>query len=203
MKGPSWIAWIPATIVAYSVGVGVSTWLVGLSARSLSGMFGGILFVLLYGGVIGLGVSVIQLVVIPREATSWRTWIGATVIGGALGFAAASVVGEILANLIDPSVNLVLGEGVIQGTSGAIVGAGIGSAQWLVLRPVMSEGRLWIPMTALGGALGYGIAVALLELIDVVPLRAALVPSFGGILGAFIGVAQSLVLRAKGDHVGV
>ena len=52
-------------------------------------------------------------------------------------------------------------------------------------------------LTAIGGALGYGIAAVLLELVDVAPLRAALVPSFGAILGAFIGVAQALALRGR------
>lgn len=198
MTQPSWVTWVPVTIVAYAVGVAVSTWLVGLTARPLSGVFGGILFVLLYGAVIGLGVSAVQLVAIPRGTVALRTWLGATVIGGALGLAVASVVAEFLADLIDPSVNLVLGEGVIQDTSGAVVGAAIGSAQWLVLRPLMPKGRRWILMTALGGALGYGFAAILLELIDVAPLRAALVPSFGAILGAFIGAAQGLALRAKG-----
>jgi len=194
---PGWIAWIPVTIAAYAVGVGVSTWLVGLTARPLSGVLGGILFVLLYGAVIGLGVSAVQLVAMPRGTVAWRTWIGATIVGGAIGLAVASVVAELLANLIDPSVNLVLGEGVIQDSSGAIVGAAIGAAQWLVLRPLMPKGRAWILMTALGGALGYGFAAILLELIDVAPLRAALIPSFGAILGAFVGVAQALVLRTR------
>ena len=36
MTRPGWVAWIPVTIVAYAVGVAVSTWLVGLIARPLS-----------------------------------------------------------------------------------------------------------------------------------------------------------------------
>ena len=121
----------------------------------------------------------------------------ATADGGGLGLAVASVVGETLANLIDPGVNLILSEGVIQCTSGAAVGLGIGAAQWLVLRPVIPTGRQWILMTTLGGAAGYGIAAVLLEVIDVEILRAAIVPSFGAILGVLIGVAQGLVLRSR------
>lgn len=196
MRPPSRIAWIVATIVAYSLGVTISTWLVGATARPLSGMLGGILFVLLSGAVIGVGVSVVQLLAIPRAAVPWRPWITSTVAGGALGLAIASIVGEALANFIDPSVNLVLGEGTIQCTSGAIVGLGIGAAQWRVLRTVVPNGRPWLVTSAVGGALGYGIAAVVLELIEVAPLRAALVPSFGAILGAFIGVAQGLALHA-------
>jgi len=197
VRAPSWIPWIGASVVAYSLGVGFSTWLVGATARPLSGFLGGILFVLLYGGVIGLGASLVQLVAIRRGVVPWRIWLAATAAGGALGLAVASVVGETLANLIDPGVNLILSEGVIQCTSGGAVGLGIGFAQWLVLRPAIPNGRIWILMTVLGGAVGYGIAAVVLEVVDVQVLRAAIVPSFGAILGAFIGVAQGLVLRSR------
>jgi len=197
MRRPGWIAWIGATVVAYSVGITISTWLTGTTARLLSAFLGGIPFVLVYGGVIGLGVSAVQLAVIPRGVVRWGRWIVATAVGGGLGLAVASVVGETLANLIDPGVNLILSEGVIQCTSGAAVGLGIGAAQWLVLRPVIPTGRQWILMTTLGGAAGYGIAAVLLEVIDVEILRAAIVPSFGAILGVLIGVAQGLVLRSR------
>ena len=46
-----------------------------------------------------------------------------------------------------------------------------------------------------GGALGYGAAAAVLELFDLPVLKANLVPSFGAILGLFVGVSQGLVLR--------
>ncbi len=194
MIRPSWVTWIPVTIVAYAVGVAVSTWLVGATARPLSGILGGILFVAVYGAVIGLGVSVVQIAAIRRDVP-WRAWVTSTVVGGAVGLALASAVGETLANAIDPGVNLILSEGTIQCGSGAIVGLAIGMAQWRVLRPVVPNGRRWIVLTAIGGALGYGIAAVVLELIDVAPLRATLVPSFGAILGAFVGVAQGLALR--------
>jgi hypothetical protein len=197
VRRPNWIAWIGATVVAYSLGVGVGTWLAGATARPLSAALGGILFVLVYGAVVGLGVSLVQLLAIPRRAVPWRAWLAATAAGGALGLAVASVIGETLANLIDPGVNLILSEGVIQCTSGAAVGLWIGFAQWLVLRPAIPSGRIWILMTALGGAVGYGIAAVVLEVVDVQVLRAAIVPSFGAILGGFIGIAQALVLRSR------
>jgi hypothetical protein len=163
----------------------------------LSAFLGGIPFVLVYGAVIGLGVSAVQLLAVPRRGVPWRAWLAATAAGGALGLAVASVIGETLANLIDPGVNLILSEGVIQCTSGAAVGLGIGFTQWFVLRPAIPNGRIWILMTALGGAVGYGIAAVVLEVVNVQVLRAALVPSFGAILGAFIGIAQALVLRSR------
>ena len=33
MNRPGWAAWIAATIVAYAVGVTISTWLTGTTAR--------------------------------------------------------------------------------------------------------------------------------------------------------------------------
>ena len=194
MKVPTWIGWIVATTVGYSLGTTLSTFLVGATARPLSPVLGGVIFVLLYGLVIGIVIGLAQLPVMPRGGAPWRAWILATPLGAAAGFAVASVVGEILGNTIDPSLNVVIAEGAIESTSGAIVGLGIGFAQWLVLRRLLPDGRWWIVTSVVGGAVGYGAAAAVLEVLDVPLLKANLVPSFGAILGLFVAVSQSLVL---------
>ena len=194
---PTWIGWIAATTVGYAMGTTLSTFVVGATGRPLSPVLGGIVFVLLYGAVIGIVIGLAQFLAIPRGVAPRGVWIPATALGGAAGFAVAAVVGEILANMIDPGVNVVIGEGTIETTSGAMVGLGIGFAQWLVLRRLLPEGRWWMVMSVVGGALGYGAAAAVLELFDVPILKANLVPSFGAILGIFVGVSQGLVFWSR------
>jgi len=195
VRVPTWIGWTAATTVGLSLGTTVSTFLVGATARPLSPLLGGIIFVLSYGVLIGIVVGLTQCLAIPRGTAGWKMWILATPLGAGAGYVLASVVGEILGNTIDPSLNVVIGEGAIETVSGAVVGLGIGFAQWLVLRRGLSHGRWWIVASVVGGALGYGAAAAALELFDLPVLKANLVPSFGAILGLFVGVSQGLVLR--------
>jgi hypothetical protein len=66
--------------------------------------------------------------------------------------------------------------------------------QWLVLRRLVDVGRWWIAASAVGAGLGYASAAAVLELLEVPVLKAALIPSFGAIVGLFTGAAQGVTL---------
>ena len=129
MRVPTWIGWTGATTVGFSLGTTLSTFLVGAAARPLSPLLGGIIFVLSYGVLIGIVIGLAQCLAIPRGTARWRVWILATPLGAGAGYVLASVVGEILGNTIDPSLNVVIGEGAIETASGAVVGLGIGFAQ--------------------------------------------------------------------------
>jgi hypothetical protein len=155
----------------------------------------GIVFVALFGAVVGAGIGVLQFDALPRGTVSLRAWILATLLGAGAGFAVAALVGEILGDVISPSVNIVLGGGIIQITSGAIVGLGIGLAQWRVLRSILPTARWWVVASMVGTGLGYGAAAAVLELLEVPVLKVNLIPAFGAIIGLLAGVAQGLVLR--------
>lgn len=48
--------------------------------------------------------------------------------------------------------------------------------------------------SSIGGALGYSLAAAALELFEVPILKAHLVPSSGAIFGVFLGSAQAVEL---------
>jgi hypothetical protein len=183
------------TIVGYALGTTLSVAVVGATARPVSAALNGIVFVALFGAVVGIGVGAAQFVVLPRGTASVRAWILATMLGAGSGFAVASLVGEILGDLISPSTNIVLGGGAIQITSGAIVGLGVSLAQWRVVRSMLPTASWWIVATMVGTGLRYGAAAAVLELLEVPVLKANLIPAFGAIIGLLAGVSQSLVLR--------
>jgi hypothetical protein len=174
--------------------MGVSVALVGAIARPLSPVLGGILYVALFGAIIGLGVGLAQLFALPRGAVTPVAWIAATVVGAAAGFVLASLVGEILGNVIPYTAGLIIGGGTIQGITGAMVGLGIGSAQ---RRVVPALGPRWLLATVIGVALGYAAAAGALEFLEVPILKLNLPASFGAFVGIFAGIAQSIVMRAR------
>jgi len=188
------VRWIAATTLGGAVAVVVSTVLVGSAGRPLSVVAGGAVVVLLFGAVIGVLLGAAQLLALPRGAGPWPAWILATTVGAALGFELAAAVGELLGNVIDPTISVAVGGGIIQDASGAVVGLGLGCAQWLVLRRSVPGSRRWIVASVIGAGLGYGAAIGALELLTVPILKANPGLSFGAILGLFIGVAQGLVL---------
>jgi hypothetical protein len=186
------LGWFVATVVGYALGMGVSVALVGTIARPLSPVLGGMLYVALFGAIIGLGVGLAQMFALPRRAVTAVAWIAATVVGAAAGFALAALVGEILGNVIPYTAGLIIGGGTIQGITGAMVGLGIGSAQ---RRVVPALGPRWVLATVVGVALGYAAAAGALEFLEVPILKLNLPASFGAFVGIFAGIAQSIVMR--------
>jgi hypothetical protein len=190
------IRWAVASAVGLAAGATLSGLVVTAVGRSLSPLLGGLLYVGLYGTVIGCVAGTVQLAVIPRDAARWYVWPLASIAGFGAGYMLASLVGETLGNAIDPGLNVIVGEGTIEVTAGAVLGVAIGITQWRVLRQVLPSLKWWLVATAVGAGLGYGSAAAVLELFDVVFLKANLVPAFGAIVGLFVGVAQAIVLRS-------
>jgi hypothetical protein len=188
------VAWIAATVIGYALGMGASVVLLAAIARPLSLVLGGMLYVALFGAIIGLGIGLAQFLALPRRAVTLGAWIAASLIGAAAGFALASLVGEILGNLIPYTAGLIIGGGTIQGITGAMVGLGIGSAQRLV-GPTL--GPRWLLATVVGVALGYAAAAGALEFLEVPVLKVNLPASFGALVGIFAGTAQVVVMRSR------
>jgi hypothetical protein len=195
---PSWIGWVLATTVGLSAGTSVSTYLTAPLSAMLSPVLAGMLFVLLYGATIGLVLAGAQYFAMQRGTVVLRAWLMASALGASAGYALAAVAGELLGNLISPTVSVVISEGTIESVGGAIIGLVIGGAQWWCLRTVMLHRRKWMIASAIGGALGYSLAAAALELFEVPILKAHLVLSYGAIFGLFLGAAQAAVLRTPG-----
>ena len=79
--------------------------------------------------------AVVQILILPAGAR--LRWLLATLLGGGIGFVLLSVIGEILAAIIDYRVRVALSEGIIQMTSGGVLGLAIAIAQRLVLRNIL------------------------------------------------------------------
>jgi hypothetical protein len=108
----------------------------------------------------------------------WPAWAAAF-----LGFPIGGAAATLLVGPIESVAAAVL--------AGAVAGAVIGAAQWLVLRRRLAVSALWVPATAAGMALGLALGQLLLgDSTTQLPLLLR-----GLVVGAVIGAAQAALLR--------
>lgn len=133
-----------------------------------------------------------------RFQIHWMLWSAA---GLALGLVAALALGAPL--------ETVLGAMLVTPALTSIVGAFLGTSQWVLLRRRMDNARWWIPASAAGLGLGLTAGVVLVEQVgrlitggqvslgtlDVLT-RAGSVAVVGLVGGVCLGAAQWLVLRS-------
>jgi hypothetical protein len=123
-------------------------------------------------------------VLIRPESAGVKTffaWAGLCLLGiPAAGYLGWGVVGH-----VDSAMPALVG--------GALTGAGLGFAQWLLLRRTPGVGLGWIVATSTGLAVGLGIGAAVVGY-DTTTSQLAIM---GAIQGAFVGIAQGIVLRNR------
>jgi hypothetical protein len=102
-----------------------------------------------------------------------------------LGFPLGGYLGHLIAGPVDGVMPALLG--------GALTGAGIGVAQWFLLRRILGMGLEWIAATSIGLAVGLPIGALTVDYETSISQLAIM----GAISGATVGLAQGLLLRDK------
>lgn len=114
-----------------------------------------------------------------RAGTSFRPWWRWLLV--ALAFPVAGLIGHLVAGRVDSVSAAVLG--------GVVTGAGLGAAQWALLRR-RGIGVRWIPATATGLAAGLAVgAVVVSYRTDITSLVV-----MGALSGLGVGIAQGAML---------
>jgi phage shock protein PspC (stress-responsive transcriptional regulator) len=132
----------------------------------------------------------------------WLWWLGANVAGYALGVA----LWQSTYPALRPALGAPVGGIVSVAGFGATIGLCAGLAQAVVVRRDLVQVSLWVLTTMIAYALGFLVAAAVIALLNNaleprvgLPLTdAALLLVFGALVGASIGAARGLVVRANG-----
>ena len=141
----------------------------------------------------------------PSADTKLRfRWTLLSALGLSLGIVAALVLGDPIGAI----VGMILVTPVLTG----LIGAVLGTSQWVVLRRRIANARWWIPASAIGLGIGLAAGVVLVEQIGRVvtggqvnvrsmdvSMRALSMAVVGLVSGVCLGAAQKLVLRSRSD----
>jgi hypothetical protein len=119
-----------------------------------------------------------------RSFRPWWRWLLV-----ALAFPVAGLIGHLVAGRVDSVSAAVLG--------GVVTGAGLGAAQWALLRH-RGIGARWIPATAAGLAVGLAVGAALVSYrTDITSLVV-----MGAVSGLGVGIAQGAILGTTRRMLG-
>lgn len=188
------VQWVALTVVGIVAGLALALPL-GVPIFAVLGAMVGTPIVL---GIVGLSLGTAQWPVIRRHISSSMWWV----VGSAVGMAAGLTLGVILVEQIGRAaaggpVNFrmlgIAGRAASFGTIGLIGGAGVGLAQWLVLRRQAARCARWIHVNAL--SLGAGLACGSL-LADALLLRTGSLASAAVLLVVGSGVAGVSTAKA-------
>jgi hypothetical protein len=124
-----------------------------------------------------------------RALKHWGFWALATAFGWALAGFAGLPIGRVV--FAEAGARAVLSVLMTMGIFGTLIGAMIGTSQWLYLRWRIREARWWIPATALGWGVGLPLALSL-NMLAGFGLSALL---YGVVIGAAVGLIQWLLLK--------
>ncbi len=188
-----WLWWVLASIVGLAVGNAVSVAVSGAVEETV----GLAVSLAVSGAVAGASIGTAQWLVLRRQVSQTVWWVLASTVGLAVGNAVALAVFE--------AVGLTGGSHFSGGAVafvlfGAVAGASVGIAQWLVLRRHIPGAGWWVLASTVGLPVGFAVGFAVLEAVGLTGGShfsggAGSLVLFGAVAGASVGIAQWLVLR--------
>ena len=141
-----------------------------------------------------------RLINTERAQAGWRFWLWwvlASTAGLLVGLVVVAYVGYPYA--AGPSSKNSEAFVVVFALAGAIVGASLGIAQWLVLRRRVSRTGWWMLASTAGGLVGFAFDGMVLRIMFAAPEGDL---AFAALIGASLGIAQWLVLRRRVSRAG-
>jgi len=147
-----------------------------------------------------------------RAQVGWRFWLWWTVASTVV-LSTIGVVGGVVIIFGASGPNLLAAVGAVA-VAGAVVGASLGYAQWLLMRRQVSRSAQWIWASTVGLAVGFAVAVA--TIISLGSVRSAFlgvsidnevlgatVLGIVIVIGASLGISQWFVLQRKVSGSGL
>jgi hypothetical protein len=160
-----WLWWILANAVGYAVGVALWQAAYAEMRLTLRLPIGGIALLAGFGATVGLSAGLAQSVALRYGAVRAGAWVVAMAAGCAAGFIVAAAIGGALSEALEPRLGIPLTDAIVVLLFGAIVGAGIGGARWLLLRAYGVAASRWALASVLGLMIAYPLGIGVLELL--------------------------------------
>jgi hypothetical protein len=181
------LQWIALTVLGIVAGLALALPL-GAPIFAVLGAMAGTPIVL---GIVGLSLGTAQWPIIRRHISSSAWWVAGSAVGMAVGLTLGVILVEQIGRaIIGGPVNFrmlgVPARAASFGTIGLLGGAGVGFAQWLVMRRQVANCGRWVHANAL--SLGAGLACGSL-LADALVLRTGSLASTALLLVIGSGVA--------------
>ena len=189
--GTFWPLWVMLTTAGYAIGLGLDSILYAGVSGILGGVLAGVPSVALFGAIVGGVSGSLQTVLLRRRLARASQWIAASAAGGAVGFVLGSAASEIASNEIALHLDVYVTGAIIQIVFGALSGAGIGVAQWLLIRRRVAGAGTWVAANVVGLTFGFSVPIGVMQLISL-PLLGVV---FGVIGGLLLGLTQWLWAR--------
>lgn len=180
-----WLSWLLATTFG---GAAIGTLVVLTGSNEI------FVYLVFTGFVIGVA----QWLVLRRYLRGAGWWIPASGFAWFVSFLFMSIIGEItnfIAEFISSVFRLwgVFGTNVVLGTG---VGAGLGVAQWLVLRRQTRDVGWWVLASVLGGAINGAVAVSVAQIDGVIGMALPYIAGWAA-NGAVTGVVLVWLLSNR------
>jgi hypothetical protein len=185
-----------ASAVGWFVGFLMGFVLAHVPGDLIAGALGDWLAYSVLGSGLGIGVGILQWLVLRRRVSRAGWWV----LASTAGFVVAWVGSEAAVDALGYSEDFI-GRGVLTRLlqdfiGGAMLGPGVGLMQWLVLRRQVSRAGWWVLASTVGCGLGMAVMGAFEVVVGSIGTGFLLGLLFGGaVLGAVTGGALVWLLR--------
>jgi hypothetical protein len=160
-----WLGWIVANAIGYAIGFALWQAAYAEIRLTLRLPISGIALLAGFGATVGLCAGLAQAVALRYSAARAGVWVLATAASCVAGFIVAAGVGGALSDALEPRVGIPLTDAAVVLLFGAILGAGIGGARWLLLHAGGLPTARWTLASVVGMMIGYPLAIGVLELL--------------------------------------
>lgn len=193
-----WECWVLATVVGGLLGIGIVA-IASVIASHLSNM-SAVAFLHLVGALQGAALGLTQWLVLRRYIKHIGWWIVATAGGAIVAWLIGlKVIVALTLIFFDGGMTETLPIGLVKAIFflGMWVGAVLGMAQWLVLKPHVHKGIWWVVANAVAWGLGLLVALmgATLAKLGEFTIETALIQiATGATTGVVVGAITGIVL---------
>jgi hypothetical protein len=187
-----WPGWIIANAIGFAIGFALWQATYAELRLTLRLPISGIALLAGFGATVGLCAGLAQAIALRFSAARAGIWVLATAAGCAAGLAVAAEISGAVSDALEARVGIPLTDAVVVLLFGAILGAGIGGARWLLLLAGRLPTARWTLASVVGMMISYPLAIGVLELLP--ELEQPLVGlAFGFCAGAATALLEWLI----------